>query len=275
MLQKTFFASKGTKNLVEYPKPGRDFSTKSRKRSGERRSGAGNRTHAARGKKRPAASAGRQTGRERLYAGHARPGTPACTGAGNNRGRGPEHAETRPAIAPVRVAEENPARKKPRTRKSPAQEKAPHGKEPRTEGTPHGRSPAQEKAPHGRSPAQEKAPHGKEPRTEGTPHKGKPRTRESPAQTRKNPARKDVSHREKAPPERIFRTKKNPARKEPRTRESPAQTRKNPARKKPRSRKSPTRENVSHEKKSRAEGTRPGDHFAHEKIPRGSGKYQR
>lgn len=130
MLQKTFFASKGTKNLVEYPKPGRDFSTKSRKRSGERRSGAGNRTHAARGKKRPAASAGRQTGRERLYAGHVRPGTPACTGAGNNRGRGPEHAETRPAIAPVRVAEENPARKKPRTRKSPAR------KEPRTKESP-------------------------------------------------------------------------------------------------------------------------------------------
>lgn len=171
MLQKTFFASKGTKNLVEYPKPGRDFSTKSRKRSGERRSGADERTHAACGKKRPAAPIGRQTGRERLYAGHARPGTPACTGAGNNRGRGPEHAETRPAIAPVRVAEENPARKKPRTRKSPARKR-----------TPHGRNPARKE----------------------------PRTRESPAQTRKNPARKDVSHREKAPPERMFRTKKIP-----------------------------------------------------------------
>lgn len=190
MLQKTFFASKGTKNLVEYPKPGRDFSTKSRKRSVERRSGAGNRTHAARGKKRPAASAGRQTDRERLYAGHARPGTPACTGAGNNRGRGPEHAETRPAIAPVRVAEENPARKKPRTRKSPARKR-----------TPHGRNPAQGKAPH----KQEKIPHGRMSRIEK-----KPRPREYFAR-----------------------------------------------------------------KKSRTKGTRPGDRFAHEKIPRGSGKYQR
>ena len=190
MLQKTFFASKGTKNLVEYPKPGRDFSTKSRKRSGERRSGAGNRTHAARGKKRPAASAGRQTDRERLYAGHVRPGTPACTGAGNNRGRGPEHAETRPAIAPVRVAEENPARKKPHTRKSPARKR-----------TPHGRNPAQGKAPH----KQEKIPHGRMSRIEK-----KPRPREYFAR-----------------------------------------------------------------KKSRTKGTRPGDRFAHEKIPRGSGKYQR
>ena len=154
MLQKTFFASKGTKNLVEYPKPGRDFSTKSRKRSGERRSGADERTHAACGKKRPAASAGRQTDRERLYAGHARPGTPACTGAGNNRGRGPEHAGTRPAIAPVRVAEENPARKKPRSRKSPARKR-----------TPHGRNPAQGKAPH----KQEKIPHGRMSRIEKKP----------------------------------------------------------------------------------------------------------
>ena len=212
MLQKTFFASKGTKNLVEYPKPGRDFSTKSRKRSGERRSGAGNRTHAACGKKRPAASTGRQTDRERLYAGHVRPRTP--TGIGDRkegtgkrgrergdgkegtgkrareRGRGPEHAETRPAIAPVRVAEENPARKKPRTRKSPARKR-----------TPHGRNPAQGKAPH----KQEKIPHGRMSRIEKKPH-----------------------------PRECFARKK-----------------------------------------SRAEGTRPGDRFAHEKIPHGSGKYQR
>ena len=172
MLQKTFFASKGTKNLVEYPKPGRDFSTKSRKRSGERRSGAGNRTHAARGKKRPAASAGRQTDRERLYAGHARPGP--ATGIGDRkegtgkrareRGRGKEGA-ARSMRKPARRSHQSGWRKRTPHGRSPAQEKAPHGKEPRTEGTPHGRNPAQGKAPH----KQEKIPHGRMSRIEKKP----------------------------------------------------------------------------------------------------------
>ena len=184
MLQKTFFASKGTKNLVEYPKPGRDFSTKSRKRSGERRSGAVPKTgpglfnkesktergttvrrgqpHARSTRKKAPGSVHRQADRQGKALRGARP-----TGAGN-RGRGPEHAGTRPAIAPVRVAEENPARKKPRTRKSPARKRTPHGrnparKEPRTEGTPHGRNPAQGKAPHKGKPRTNK----KKSRTEG------------------------------------------------------------------------------------------------------------
>ncbi len=188
MLQKTFFASKGTKNLVEYPKPGRDFSTKSRKRSGERRSGAGNRTHAARGKKRPAAPISRQTGRERLYAGPARPE------------QGIEGA-ARSMRAPARRTHQPGWRERTPHGRSPAQKRTPHGKEPRTEGTPHGRNPAQGKAPH----KQEKIPHGRMSRIEK-----KPRPREYFAR-----------------------------------------------------------------KKSRTKGTRPGDRFAHEKIPRGSGKYQR
>ena len=185
MLQKTFFASKGTKNLVEYPKPGRDFSTKSRKRSGERRSGAGNRTHAARGKKRPAASAGRQTGRERLYAGHVRPRPP--TGIGDRKEGTGKRARSGACGNP------------PGDRTSPGS-----GREPRTEEAPL------KKKPHPRECfARKKIPH------ERNPARKEPRTRESPAQTRKNPARKDVSHREKAPPERMFRTKKNPGRKGP------------------------------------------------------------
>lgn len=181
MLQKTFFASKGTKNLVEYPKPGRDFSTKSRKRSVERRSGAGNRTHAARGKKRPAASAGRQTDRERLYAGHARPRPP--TGIGDRkegtgkrareRGRGPEHAEPRTEEVPHKKkprTEKNPARKEPRTRESPAQtrknparkdvshrEKAPPERMFRTKKIPGGRD---RTGDHFAQFAQGKIPHG-------------------------------------------------------------------------------------------------------------------
>ena len=166
MLQKTFFASKGTKNLVEYPKPGRDFSTKSRKRSGERRSGAGNRTHAARGKKRPAASAGRQTDRERLYAGHVRPRPPTGIGdrkegtgkrgrergdgkegAGKRareRGRGKEGAgkrarsgacgnppgdRTSPGSGREPRTEEAPLKKKPRPRECFARKKIPGGRD--------------------------------------------------------------------------------------------------------------------------------------------------
>lgn len=194
MLQKTFFASKGTKNLVEYPKPGRDFSTKSRKRSGERRSGTDDRTHAACGKKRPAASAGRQTGRERLYAGHVRPGPP--TGIGDRkegtgkrareRGRGKEARERgRGKEGTGKRARPGACGTPPGDRTSPGS-----GREPRTEEAPH----KQEKNPHGRMFRIEKKPH----------------------------------------PRECFARKK-----------------------------------------SRAEGTRPRDHFAQEKIPHGSGKYQR
>ena len=163
MLQKTFFASKGTKNLVEYPKPGRDFSTKSRKRSGERRSGAGNRTHAACGKKRPAAPIGRQTGRERLYAGHVRPRPP--TGIGDRKeGTGkrarsgacgnPPGDRTSPGRGREPRTEEAPLKKKPHPRECFARKKIPHGRNPAQGKAPH----KQEKIPHGRSPAQEKAP---------------------------------------------------------------------------------------------------------------------
>ena len=178
MLQKTFFASKGTKNLVEYPKPGRDFSTKSRKRSGERRSGAGNRTHAARGKKRPAASAGRQTGRERLYAGHVRPGTP--TGIGDRKeGTGKRAQERgRRKEGAGKRARSGACGNPPGDRTSPGS-----GREPRTEEAPLKKKPRTEKNPARKEPRTEEAPHRKEPRTEGTPHKGKPRTNKKKSRT--------------------------------------------------------------------------------------------
>lgn len=167
MLQKTFFASKGTKNLVEYPKPGRDFSTKSRKRSGERRSGAGNRTHAARGKKRPAASAGRQTGRERLYAGHP-PTGPGDRHRGRERGDGKEGTGKR--------ARPGACGNPPGDRTSPGGER-----EPRTEEAPHKKSTARKKPRTRESPAQ----------TRKNPARKEPRTRESPA-------RENVSHEKKS-----------------------------------------------------------------------------
>ena len=219
MLQKTFFASKGTKNLVEYPKPGRDFSTKSRKRSGERRSGADDRTHAARGKKRPAASTGRQTDRERLYAGHVRRQAPATGTGDGHRGRasgtdiGDRHQRQAPGTG-----------KRGRKRGDGKE-----GTGKRAKPGACGNPPGDRTSPGGgREPRTEEAPHRKEPRPEGTPHKGKPRTNKKKSRTEGTP------HKGKPRPRECFARKK-----------------------------------------SRAEGTCPGDRFAHEKIPRGSGKYQR
>lgn len=99
-------------------------------------------------KKRPPASAGRQTGRERLYAGHVRPGPPTGTGD-RKEGTG---KRARPGACG------NP----PGNRTSPG-----GGREPRTE-----------EAPHKKKPRTEKNPARKEPRTEEAPLKKKPRPRE-------------------------------------------------------------------------------------------------
>lgn len=185
MLQKTFFASKGTKNLVEYPKPGRDFSTK-RVENGAWNDGPARtsaRTQHAEKSARQRPSAGRQAGKgsTRGTPGRARRHAP---------GQGIIEGEARSMRKPARQSHQSGWRKR----------------------TPHGRSPAQKRTPHGRNPAQGKAPH----------------------------------KQEKIPHGRMSRIEKKP-----RPREYFAR------------------------KKSRTKGTRPGDRFAHEKIPRGSGKYQR